>query len=80
MGKPRVVVARDMPALEPLRSATEAVVGPDEPPWSRAQLLEAVRDADGFLAAGHAPINAEFFDAAPRLRVVASISVGLDHV
>jgi glyoxylate reductase len=45
---------------------------------SRTALLDAVQDADGILLTPSVRADAEFFDAAPRLRVLSTTSVGYD--
>lgn len=44
----------------------------------RGQLLSAVRDVEGILLSAGFLVDAELFDAAPRMRVVSSSSVGYD--
>ncbi len=44
----------------------------------RADVLSAVSDADGILLSPALNVDAEFLDAAPRLRVVSSTAVGYD--
>jgi len=79
---PRVFVTRSLPgdALAPLEPALalEVWAGPGAPP--REALLERAGRAEGLLCLLTDRIDAALFDAAPRLRVVSSCSVGLDHV
>jgi len=51
-----------------------------EAPLPRADLLARVRDCDGVMAMGGDRIDAQFFDAAPRLKVVSCIAVGYDNI
>jgi glyoxylate reductase len=52
----------------------------DLPP-TREQLLEKVRGVDGLLCMLTERIDAEFMDAAgPQLKVISSMSVGVDHI
>jgi glyoxylate reductase len=44
----------------------------------RTELLEAVRDAEGILLTPRVRADAEFFEAAPKLRVLSTTSVGYD--
>jgi len=78
----RVFVTRPLPgdAFERLGSGLELEVwpGPGAPP--REALTAAVARADGLLCLLTERVDAALFDAAPRLRVVSSCSVGLDHV
>ena len=70
-GVPRVVVTAPLTGLEPL--AGHEVTGPDG--W-RALL----RSADALLCLLTDRVDAELLDAAPRLKVVGTVSVGYDHV
>lgn len=45
---------------------------------SRAELLAAMQDVEGVLATPRVRGDAEFFDAAPKLRVLSTTSVGYD--
>jgi glyoxylate reductase len=79
---PKVLVTRKIAddALAILRKSCEVTLGPDESGWSRAEILDAIRGCDGLLPVGHAKIDAELMDAAPRLRVIANFGVGVDHI
>ncbi len=46
----------------------------------RADLLEAVAGADGFLSMITDAVDAELLDAAPRLRVVSNMAVGYNNI
>lgn len=65
--------------LDRLARSCELTVGPDEPP-SRAALLDAVRDCDGVLTLLTERVDAELLAAAPRLRVVSNMAVGVDNI
>jgi glyoxylate reductase len=58
----------------------ELIVNEEDDPPTRIQLLEAVRDCEGVVIALTEKIDEEFLKNAPRLKVVSSFSVGLDHV
>ncbi len=45
---------------------------------SRAELHAAIHDADGILLTPRVRVDAAFFDAAPKLKVVSTTSVGYD--
>jgi glyoxylate reductase len=78
----RVFVTRALPGDAFAGLVAEAGVelwpGPGAPP--RAALLAGVAAAEGLLCMLTDRVDAELFAAAPRLRVVSSCSVGLDHV
>lgn len=78
-----VVTPRSFGMHDPgLRRRLEAEVGEARyrpGPLAAAELVEAVRDADGLLA-GLDHVTEEVFAGAPRLRVVARYGVGVDRV
>jgi glyoxylate reductase len=78
-----VFVTRCIPAegLDVLRKADIRIdVHDDEGPLPTAQLFPRLRDCDGVMVTGADPVDRQFFDAAPRLKVVSSIAVGYDNI
>ena len=47
---------------------------------ARATLLEACEDADALFCASNVPVDAELIAHAPRLKIIASASVGTDNI
>ena len=83
MSKPTVVVTRQLPqaALAPILEHCNARYWDSEEPIARSRLLEWARGADGLYCLLTESIDDELLDAAgPGLRVVATMSVGYDHV
>lgn len=80
--RPKVFVSRALPgpALAQLAAATSLRCWPGPAPITAAQLHEEVRDADGLLCLLTDRIDDALLAAAPKLRVVSSCSVGVDHV
>ena len=80
--KPKVYVTRQIfpPAIERLRQFCEVVVNKTEDPPSREELLGQVRDKDGILCFVGDGIDRGFLDAAPRLKVISTMTVGYDHI
>src|SRR5262245_16716570 len=80
--RPRVFATRALPGGGLERLGREAEVelwpGPGAPP--REALLAGAARADGLLCLLTDRVDAELLARAPRLRVVSSCSVGLDHV
>ncbi len=80
--RPRVFATRPLPGdgLARLAAAAELEVwpGPGAPP--REALLAAAARAEGLLCLLTDRVDAALLGAAPRLRAVSSVSVGLDHV
>jgi glyoxylate reductase len=78
-----VLVTRRVPpeGIELLRqSGAEIRSHDEETPLPRAELLAQVRPCDGVIVTGGDRIDAEFLDAAPKLKVVSCIAVGYDNV
>jgi glyoxylate reductase len=78
----RVLVTRELPgeALDRLRAAHDVDLWeePGAPP--RQALLERVALADGLLALLTDRVDAELMDAAPSLRAIANLAVGVDNI
>ncbi len=78
----RVYVTRMLPlsALERMNGRLDWSVNPEDRVLERAELLAAVNDVDGLLCLLTDTIDAEVFDAAPRLKVVANYAVGYNNI
>ncbi len=80
----KVLVTRPIPAEAVARLRAEpgidAVVLEEDAAMDRAVLLDAVADADVVLALLTERVDAELFDRAPALRMVANMAVGFDNV
>lgn len=79
----KVFVTRIIPdeGLLPIKKLFHADVWPAAMPPAREELLERVRGVDGLLCLLTERIDAELMDAAgPQLKVISSMSVGVDHV
>ncbi len=83
MSKPTVVVTRQLPptAINPILEKCNTRYWDSEEPIERGTLLEWVQGADGLYCLLTDTVDDELLDAAgPGLRVVATMSVGYDHV
>jgi len=85
--RPRVFVSHGMRAfreggdvLAPLRERTRCEVWAGSGSPQPEQLRASVRDCEGLLCLLTDRIDAELIEASPRLRVISSCSVGVDHV
>jgi lactate dehydrogenase-like 2-hydroxyacid dehydrogenase len=78
----RCFVTRALPGrgLDRLRDAHEIVVWPEDSPPPPEALRAAVEEADGLLSLLTDPVDAELIAAAPRLRVISSMAVGVDNI
>ena len=82
MTKPKTLLTRRL-VEEPmarLRARTDATINLAGRAMTRAELLAAVADVEGLLCMVTDRVDAELFDAAPRLRVVANHAVGYDNI
>lgn len=78
---PDVFVAKKLPPE--LKAELERHCRPrywdEDAPIPRKRLLEEIGNAEGLLIPGGLAIDRELLDAAPRLRVVSTVSVGYNH-
>ena len=77
---PRVVLAfplADPAATKKLADACDVIEGVGE---DRNNFLAALQDAEGVILRPPARMDAEAFSHAPRLKVIANIGAGLDHI
>ena len=80
--RPRVFATRSLPggALARLTRRVSLEVWPDPGAPECEALAAGARDAEGLLCLLTDRIDAAFIKSCPRLRVISSCSVGLDHV
>lgn len=81
---PKVLFTLNVPAehLAPLDGIAELLL-PNQHEWnalSRAELLPLLGDCDAFISQGEVAVNAEFLDAAPKLKMVANAAMGVDNL
>lgn len=78
-----IFITRRIPdqSLDVLRKADVKIdLDAGEPPLPHAELLARIHDCDGVMVTGADHVDAEFFDAAPRLKIVSCLAVGYDNV
>src|SRR4051794_19456199 len=86
MSAPKVVVPARFTAISGLHEKLAAAgfrvatAGSMEQPWTTEQLIEVIADADAAIISPGQPVPAEVLRAAPRLRMVSSPVVGVDHI
>jgi len=82
MPKPKVYVTRLLPerGLGKIRQNFDTEVWEEYSPPPKRVILEKVRDIDGLVPLLSDPIDAEVFDAAPKLKIVAQMAVGFDNI
>jgi len=82
MFKPRVYVSRQIfpDALDLIEKSADIELWPEDEPPSPEQLKEALSEVDGAIINVMDRIDASVFDAAPKLKVLSQVAVGLDNV
>lgn len=80
--KPQVLVTRRVPqpGIDLLASACRVDLWDSDLPISRDVLLQRIADKDGLYCLLTERIDDELLDAAPRLRVVSQMAVGVDNI
>ena len=80
--RPRVFVTRRLPgdALARLSEHAQLTVWQGSSAPEPSDLLNGAQDADGLLCLLTDRIDAAFLERCPRLRVISSCSVGVDHI
>lgn len=82
MTRPQAFITRTLlpEALAIVEQVAEVDLWPDEGPPSAAEMRRRSAAADGILTTIMDQVDAALFDAAPNLRAVSQLSVGLDNV
>jgi len=82
MLKPKVYVTREIPerGLKIIKKRFDAEVWPEYAPPPKEVIIQKVRDVDALASLLSDKIDAEVFDAAPKLKIVAQIAVGFDNI
>jgi glyoxylate reductase len=82
MRKPKVYVTRELPerGLKIIRERFDAEVWPEYAPPPKKVIIEKARDVDALATLLSDRIDAEVFDAAPKLKIVAQMAVGFDNI
>jgi len=82
MAKPKVYVTRELPerGMKIIRERFEAEVWPEYGPPPKEEIVRKARDVDALVTLLSDKIDAEVFDAAPKLKIVAQMAVGFDNI
>jgi len=80
--KPKVYVTRELPerGLKIIKERFDAKVWPEYAPPPKKTIIEKAKDVDALATLLSDKIDAEVFDAAPKLRMIAQLAVGFDNV
>jgi glyoxylate reductase len=82
MAKPKVYVTRELPerGMRIIKQYFEAEVWPEYGPPPKEEIIRKARDVDALATLLSDKIDAEVFDAAPKLKIVAQMAVGFDNI
>lgn len=82
MQKPKLYVTRELPerGLRIIKERFEAEVWPEYVPPPKKVIVEKAAKVEALVTLLSDKIDAEVFDAAPRLKIVSQIAVGFDNI
>ena len=82
MPKLKVYVTRELPerGLKMIKERFDAEVWPEYAPPPKKVIIEKTRNVDALASLLSDKIDAEVFDAAPKLKIVAQMAVGFDNI
>jgi len=78
----KVLVTREIPeeGMEILKKNFEVQVNTEERPITKKEMLEGIKDADALFCMLVDKVDREVIEAAPKLKVVANMAVGVDNI
>lgn len=82
MPKPKVYVTRELPerGLNVIKKYFDAEVWPDYAPPPKKVIIDKVKNVDALVPLLSDKIDAEVFNAAPKLKIVSQLAVGFDNI
>ncbi len=82
MSKPKVYITREIPerGLKIIKERFDTEIWPEYAPPPKEILIEKVRGVDALASLLSDKINAEVFNASPKLKIVAQLAVGFDNI
>jgi len=82
MAKPKIYVTREFPerGLNAIKKNFDAEVWPEYAPPQKKLIIEKAKNVDALATLLSDKIDAEVFDAAPKLKIVAQMAVGFDNI
>jgi glyoxylate reductase len=82
MPKPKVYVTRELPerGLQVIKKNFDAEVWPEYVPPPKKVIIEKAKNVDALATLLSDKIDAEVFNAAPKLKIVAQLAVGFDNI
>jgi glyoxylate reductase len=82
MPKPRIYVTRELPerGLNMIKKYFDAEVWPEYAPPPKETIIEKAKNVDALASLLSDKIDAEVFNAAPKLKIVSQLAVGFDNI
>lgn len=82
MAKPKVYVTRELPerGMKMIKKHFDAEVWPEYGPPPKQEIIRKARNVDALVTLLSDSIDAEVFDAATKLKIVAQMAVGFDNI
>jgi glyoxylate reductase len=82
VSKPKVYVTREIPerGLKTIKEQFDVEVWPEYAPPPKKTIIEKARNVDALASLLSDKIDAEVFDAAPKLKIVSQLAVGFDNI
>ncbi len=82
MPKPKIYVTRELPerGLRIIKQRFDTEVWPEYSPPPKKVIIEKARNTDALASLLSDKIDAEVFDAAPKLRIISQLAVGFDNI
>jgi glyoxylate reductase len=82
MPKPKIYITRDIPerGLNIIKKYFDAEVWPEYSPPPKKVIIDKVKDVDALTPLLSDKIDAEVFNAAPKLKIVSQLAVGFDNI
>jgi glyoxylate reductase len=82
MPKPKVYVTRELPerGLNMIKKYFDAEVWPEYAPPPKKVIIDKVKSVDALVPLLSDKIDAEVFNAAPKLKIVSQLAVGFDNI
>ncbi|MEM2419819.1 MAG: glyoxylate reductase [Candidatus Bathyarchaeia archaeon] len=82
MTKPKVYVTRELPerGMKIIKERFDVEVWPEYGPPPKNEIIRKARDVDALVTLLSDKIDAEVFDVAPKLKIIAQMAVGYDNI
>jgi glyoxylate reductase len=82
MPKPKVYVTRELPerGMNMIKKYFDAEVWPEYAPPPKKVIIDKVKNVDALVPLLSDKIDAEVFNAAPKLKIVSQLAVGFDNI